>query len=132
MGGEVNGVVEQSASRGAGGHSAAAGAGVDFRLVHGMRKRVGIICVVGKKLDVDIEGDEKSFIFGTKDAAEEGASGLLLQRENILLAAAGVEKNAERQGLIGFRSEVFDGLRRLVFKDVEVILGEVGDEQPVL
>ncbi len=108
------------------------GAHIDFCLIHGTGQRMRVAGVVGKKIDVDIEGDEKSFIFGTQNAAEKSGAGLLLQRQDVLLAAAGIEQDAQRQRLIVLGGEVLDLLRRLVFQDVEVILGEVRDQRAVL
>ena len=112
--------------------SAAAGADIDLRLVHGAGQRVGVAGVVGEKIDVHIEGDEKSFIFRAQNAAEKSSAGLLLQRQNILLASAGVEQDSQGEGLIVLGGEVLDLLRRLVFQDGEVILGEMGNERAVL
>ncbi len=112
--------------------SAAACAYVDFRLIHGVGQGVGVAGVVGKKVDVYIEGDEKGFIFGAQNAAEKSGSRLLLQGKNVLLAAAGVEQDPQGQGLIVLGSEVLDLLRGLVFQDGEVVLGEVGNQRAVL
>ena len=141
MGGQINRIVEKSAPRCArcrhrslagARDSAATGANINFRLVHGVSQRMRVVGVVGKKLHVHIEGDEKGFIFRAQNAAEKCRAGLLLQRQNILLAPAGVEQDAQGQRLIVLGGEVLDLLRRLVFEDSEVILGEMGNQRAVL
>src|SRR5580704_14858610 len=108
MGREVDGVVEERTpgrvrcrhwTLAGAGDSAASGAHIDFRFVHGVSQRVRVAGVVGKEVDVYIEGDEKSFILRTQNAAEKGCAGLLLQGENILLAAAGIEQDPQGQRL---------------------------------
>jgi hypothetical protein len=58
VGGEVDGVEEESASGGAvAGDRAGAGAGVDLGGVHGASDLAGAVGVVGEFVDVDVEGD---------------------------------------------------------------------------
>ncbi len=67
-----------------------------------------IVGVVGEKIEIHIERDKKRFIFRPQNAAQKSSAGLLLQRQNILLAPAGVEQDSQGEGLIGFRGEVLD------------------------
>ena len=114
MRGTVDSVVEQRALRRARRHAAAtAGADIDLRLVHGAGQRVRIVGVVGEKVDIHIERDKKRFIFRTQNAAQKSSAGLLLQRQNILLASAGIEQDSQGEGLIVLGGEVLDLLRRL-------------------
>ena len=58
VGGAVDGVVEQCALGRAGWHAAhAASAHINFRLIHGASQRMGVVGVVGKKIEIHIEGD---------------------------------------------------------------------------
>ena len=56
----------------------------------------------------------------------------MLQRKDILLAAAGIEQDSQGQRLVGLGGEILDLLRHLVFEDVEVILGEMRDQRAML
>ncbi len=48
--------------------------------------------------------------------------------ETVANAVAGVDQDGEAQRQIGFGGEFDDGLRLLVFEDLEIALGEIGDE----
>src|SRR5271156_3747624 len=67
-----------------------------------------------------------------QDAGEKGRAGLLLQGQDVLLAPTGIEQDAQGQRLVVLGGEVLNLLRRLIFLDVEVILGEMRNEGPVL
>ena len=128
VGGEVDGVVEQGAlGRAVAGDGAGACAGVDLGLVDGAADLAGAVGVVGEQGDVDIKGDEESFVLGGEDVFEEFGSGLLFERKDILLAAAGVEEDADGEGEVLLLSEVLGGLEDLVLVDAAVILVEIGD-----
>jgi hypothetical protein len=104
-----------------------AGAGVDHSGVDGVLDLAGAVGVVGEEIDVNVEGDEEGFVFGGEDVFEELGSGLLLEGKDVLLAAAGVEEDADGEGEIFFLGEVLDGLGCPVFEDVAVVLVKVGD-----
>ncbi len=133
--GEVDGVVEQGAAGIAGGHGAAANSrnssrgagGVDGGLVDGAGELAGTAGVVGEKVYVDVEGDEEGLVLGGEDLFEEARAGLLLEGKDVLLAAAGIEQNADGEGEIFLLGEVFDGLRIVVLVDLAVFLAEAGD-----
>jgi hypothetical protein len=88
----------------------------------------GAVGVVGEKVDVNVEGDEEGFVFGGEDVFEELGAGLLLEGEDVALAAAGVEEDADGEWKIFFLGEVLGLLRSLVFEDAAVVFMEVGDE----
>ncbi len=46
---------------------------------------------------------------------QKSSACLLFHGQYILLASAGIEQDSQGEGLVVFRREVFDGLRRLVF-----------------
>ena len=129
VGGEVDGVEEEGAAGVAvAGDGAGAGAGVDGGLVDGAFDFAGAVGVVGEQVDVDVEGDEEGLVLGGEDVVEELGAGLLLEGEDVLLAAGGVEQDADGEGEILFLGEVLDGLGDLVLEDAAVVLVEVGDE----
>ena len=127
-----DGVVEQGAARGAGGQRAggdAAGSDVDLRLLDVTRQHAGVRGEVGEQVDIDVEGDEEGLVFLPENALQKFRAGLLLQRQNILLRAGGVEQDAEGERLIDFRGEVLELLRLLVLEDLAVVAGEMRDQQ---
>ena len=63
---------------------------------------------------------------------QELVAGFFFVVEHALLAGTRVDHNAEGERLVGFRSEVLDGLRLAVFKHGEVVFGKVGHEQAML
>ncbi len=84
--------------------------------------------VVGEQIDVDVEGDQEGLVLGGEDVFEELGAGVLLHGEDVLLAAAGVEQNADGEGQVLFLGEVLGLLRLLVLEDLAVVLVQVGDE----
>jgi hypothetical protein len=58
--------------------------------------------------------------------------GALLDIQQVSLAGADVDQQADGQRQIGFAREVFDGLRLAVFEDREIVLGQVADQAAVL
>jgi len=135
MRGEVDGVEEQRTAgiacrkwAAADAGDAGAGAGrVDRCLVDGALQFAGVVGVVGEQVDVDVERDEECFVFWGENVAEERSAGFLLQRQNGLLAAAGVQQNTDGEREIFFLRKVFDGLLFGIFKDAAVIFAEAGD-----
>src|SRR6202000_3272729 len=103
------------------GYGASSGAGVDDGGVDGVLDFTRTVGVVGEKVDVNVEGDEEGFVFGGEDVFEELGSGGLFEGEDVLLAAAGVEEDADGEGEIFFLGEVFGGLGDLVFVDCAVV-----------
>ena len=75
----------------------------------------GTAGVVGEQVYVDVEGDEEGFVFWREDVFEEARAGLLLEREDVLLAAAGVDKNSDGEREILLLGKVLDGLGLMVF-----------------
>ena len=129
MGGEVDGVEEKGAAGiSVAGDGAGSGAGVDLRGVDGAFDFAGAVGVVGEEVDVNVEGDEEGFVFGGEDVFEELGSGLLLEGEDVDLAAAGVEEDADGEGEIFFLGKVLGLLEDLVLEDAAVVFVEVGDE----
>src|SRR6266851_508134 len=101
VGGEVDGVEEQGSSGGAvAGDGTGAGAGVDLGGVDGSLDLAGAVGVVGEEVDVNVEGDEEGLVLGGEDVFEELGAGGLFEGENIHLAAAGVEEDADGEGEI--------------------------------
>ncbi len=76
--------------------------------------------VVGGEVYVDVEGDEEGEVAGGEDGFEEGDGVLLLGGEDALLAAAGVEQDADGEREIFFLGEGLDGLGLMVVEDMAV------------
>ncbi len=74
----------------------------------------------------------KASSLGRSVSFEKGAADLLFHLEHALLAAAGIDQDAERQRQIGFGFKVLDGLRLAVFENVEIILGQAGNQGAAL
>ena len=97
-------------------------------LVDGALDLAGAVGVVGEEVDVDVEGDEEGFVLGGEDVFEELGAGLLLEGEDVHLAAGGVEEDADGEREVLFLGEVLGLLEALVLEDAAVVLVEVGDE----
>ena len=121
--------------RGDGGERAAAdawgscggGGGVDAGGVDGAGEFGEAVGVVREEVDVDVEGDEEGEVFRREDVFEEADGGLLFDGKDALLAAAGVEQEADGEREVFLLGEGFDGLRLVVVEDVAVGGGEVED-----
>ena len=72
--------------------------------------------------------DERLIELFAKDAIEEVEAGDSLGGDDVLLAHAGVDHQAERERKIGVAGKVFDGLRPAVFEDLEIFAIEVADD----
>ena len=141
--GQVDGVIEQralgiadrgnrpAAQPGRARRPVAAG-GIDLRLVHGPGQQAGAVGEVLQQVDVHIERQQERLVLGLEHPLQELAAGLLFQRKHALLAARGIQQNAQRQGQIVLGNEALPGLRLLVFGDRAVVLVEVGNEVAVL
>ena len=71
-------------------------------------------------------------MFGAHHAVDELDGGFLLEAEAVADAVAGIDQDAEAQRQVALGGELHDGLRLLVFEDLEVVLGQVGDEAALL
>jgi hypothetical protein len=135
VGGEVDGVVEEGAAGVGGGEGASADAGgsgggarrIDRSRVDGAGEFGEAVGVVGEEVDVDVEGDEEGDVFRGEDVFEEARGGLLLEEEDALLAAAGVEEEADGEREVFLLGEGLDGLGLMVVEDAAVGGGEVED-----
>ena len=68
----------------------------------------------------------------TQNAADESHGGLLLEPELLANAVAGIYKDGQAEGQVGFGGELLDDLRLLVFDDLEIVFPEIGDEPALL
>lgn len=135
VGGEVDGVVEEGAAGVGDGERAAAeagetgagGGGVDGGVVDGGGEFGEAGGEVGGEIDVDVEGDEEGEVAGGEDVFEEGDGVLLLEGKDALLAAGGVEEDADGEGEVFLLGEGLDGLGLVVVEDAAVGGGEVED-----
>jgi len=76
-----------------------------------------------------IEVDQECFVFCLhQHLLQEAAAGVPLRVEHFVLAAAGLDKQAESEREIGIGRKGPDRLRPPVFLQREVILGEVADD----
>ena len=134
---QVNRIVEQRSFRSAGGgeraaaqstNTAAASTCIDLGAVQRLLQAVNGAGEVLQKIDVHIEADYEGFVLFTQDFAEEVAADFLFHIEHARLAAAGVDQDAEGEREIGFGGEIFDGLGLAVFRHLEVVLRQAGDE----
>src|ERR1039458_7425791 len=81
-----------------------------------------------QQVDINVKADDEGLVLGAQSALEERASDRLFHVEDALLAAAGVDENAEGQREIGFGLEVFDGLGLAVLEQGEVVFGGGGGQ----
>src|SRR5215469_10723480 len=103
VGGQIDRVIEQGAARIARGERAAADAGnapggtgrVDAGLVDGAGQFARRIGEVGEQIDVDVKGDKEGLVLGSEHLAQEARAGVLLERKDVGLAAAGVQQDAD-------------------------------------
>src|SRR5262249_42944676 len=104
---QIDGVVEQSATRHAGGgkwtladagtgSAARAAADVDLHAVHGALQIAGGGSEVLQQFHVDVKADQESHVFGPQHILKKSASHLLLHGEHALLAAAGIDQYSQR------------------------------------
>src|ERR1700733_15715337 len=141
--GKINRVIKRRAPRPGGGKwNGALGAdrasaatyapGIDLRLVERMPQTAYRVREILQKIDVDVEADDKGFILRAHDIFQERRAHFLFHVKHALLAPAGIDEDTERQRKIGFGLEVFDGLLFTVFKDVELLFGQIGNQGAVL
>ena len=90
-------------------------------LVHSAADLAGAVRIVCEKIDIDIEGDEESLVFGCEDVFQELGACALFERQDVGLGAGGIEQNADSEREVLFLGEVFDDLRLFVFGDEAVI-----------
>src|SRR5712692_5008922 len=94
---------------------------------------------IREQVHVEVEGDDHGQVFGAQEALEEARGDLLFGGQHALLAAAGVNQQAQGDGQGGLAREESDLLFLAVLEDAEIVLGEVrnnalvfvahGDEQ---
>ncbi len=70
----------------------------------------------------------KASSFGVRTSLRNSAPGLLLEGEDVHLAAGGVEQDADGEGEVLLLGEVLGLLELLVLEDAAVALVEIGDE----
>src|ERR1019366_9054877 len=137
--GQVHRIVKQrSLGRSDGGNGATARSGnarraiaarsVDFRFRHGSRKHAGTVGVVLQQVHVHVEREQKRLVFRLQHALQELASRVLFQGQNPLLAAGGIQQDAQSQRLMRLGHEVLQRLRRLVLGHAAVVLGQVRNQ----
>ena len=78
------------------------------------------------------EADEEGFVLLTQDLGEELGGGIALDIDQVPLAAADVDQQADGEREVGFLGEILDGLGLTLFQNGEILLLEVGDEGAVL
>src|SRR6185369_12577765 len=88
----------------------------------------GAAGIVLEQFALFAEADQEGDVLLTEDLAEELVGGAALDIDQVLLAAADVDKEADGQGQVGFSGEILDGLRLAVFKNGEVVLLEIGNQ----
>ncbi len=108
--------------------SSVAAGGVDLRLVHGVRQQPRAVGEVLQQVHVHVEGEQKGFVLFAQDLLEELAARLLLQGKHALLAARGVEQNAQRQRLVGLGHKALERLRHFVFQHRAVLLVQMRNQ----
>ena len=105
---------------------------VDLGLVKRMFEPANRSGEILHEINVDVETDDERLVFGTQGALEKRASHFLFHVENVHLAAAGIDEDPKGEREVGFGLEIFNGLMLAVLEEVEVVLGEVGDQRTVL
>ena len=71
---------------------------------------------------------EERFVLGRQHFAQEAGTGVLFKGQDVRLAAAGVEQDANGQGEVLLLGETFDGLSSLVLGDLAIVFAEAADE----
>ena len=79
----------------------------------------------GRRIETHNHG---SVVLGPDGAVDERGGGFLLEMKTVANAVAGVDQDSQAQRQVGFSREFDDGLRLLAFEDLEIVLGEIGDE----
>ena len=77
--------------------------------------RAELVRAVGEvlqQIDVHVEGEQEGLVLLPQHLLKKLAAGLLLERQHALLAAGGVEQNAEGERQVGLGDEVLEGLRQ--------------------
>src|ERR1017187_8214256 len=114
--GDINGVVERGAA-----------AGVEP--ADGGIQLIGVGSQLGNHFRVAVEAEHHGLVeVGAHGVFEKLAGGVLLKTKAFADAVAGIDEDAEAEGQVGFGSELLDDLRMLVLKNLEIVLGEIGDE----
>ena len=80
-------------------------------LLRASRSRRGRVGEILQQVGFDIEADDKRQVLGAQNLAQEIGADFLLHLQNPLLAAAGIDQNAQGQRQIGFGGEILDGLQ---------------------
>src|SRR6185369_15855813 len=138
VGCQIDGVVEHSAfgigtarqgSAALPGQAAATGRrSIDACAVEGGAQQAGRVGEILQQVGFDIETDHKRQIFGAQDLIQEIGPDFLLHLQNLSLAAAGIDQNSQGQGKVRFGGEILDCLRAAVLADLEVVLGQIGNQ----
>jgi hypothetical protein len=150
VGGEVDGIVEECAAsvtvavRASAASTAAAvatrgaAAGVGLRelrrvdLVDRCEKFFARRGEVLEEFDFVVKMDEEGFVFVfAQDMIEERAAGGALLIEDVALAEAGVDEEADGEWEVGLFGEIGDGLGLAVLVEGEVVFGDIADEVAV-
>ncbi len=100
---------------------------VDLRVMDGALKLGAIVGEVGEHVHVQVEGDHHRLVALAKNLVQETRRSLLFCTQAILLAAAGVNQQPQRDRKRLFRRKKGDLLLLIVFKNPEVLLLERGD-----
>src|SRR5882757_3955965 len=106
--------------------------GVDLYLVQGLLEARNRTSEVLKKIDVHVEAEHGRHVFRSESALQKRAANFLFDSQDLLLAAAGIDQDPERQGKVGLGLKVLDGLRLTIFEDIKVVLREAGNQRSML
>ena len=103
-------------------------AGLD--LANRLDQQLLVVCEVLVQLDVGIKGRERNLILAAigGDGGDEIFGGVFLERQLELDAVAGVHQHGDVERQLARRDESLDLLPLAVFVDLEVFLGQAGDE----
>src|SRR5271170_1472800 len=88
--------------------------------------------VVLQQVRVRAKADQERQILGPDHVAEELIGRVLFNVDQVHLAGADVDQQADGQRKIGLAVEIFDFLLLTIFKDGEIVLGKVSNQAGML
>jgi hypothetical protein len=86
-----------------------------------------------EQLHFSVKMDDECLVFGSSQhLIQETLAGRSFLIQNIPLAHAGVDKQAEREGKVGFLRKIANRLRVTIFLEEEIVFGQIADDLAML
>src|SRR5690348_18287260 len=99
----------------------AADIGVHAQTVESGTQELGRVGVILEQLGIGAEADEKREILLAQYGAKELIGGVLFDLDEVHLAGADIDQQADGEREIGLAIEVLDGLFFAILEDLEVV-----------